>query len=592
VLALWGCNAQLTDLSEDYADGGEADGGVPDFDTGPRRLVRLQVLPDNEVLLVDLRQEATRDFTVTGLYSDGTKEDLTGKAMLALDNPTTGRLMGTRFHSAVQMTNRVDFTRVTATYKPESQTITGVANLTIVWLRQSGPSQDFFFTLPYMAASQKKPLSFTTLIQSIDAFFAVDTTASMTPSITELRDKLQNTIIPGVKAAAVKDAWFGVGAVEDFPVSPFGQPNYRAGMPDDQPFILVQAMTADVNAARNAVSALLFGASQTRGNGGDWPEGQIEALYQIATGEGNVRAGVVNVPPHKVKIGGVEFRPGALPVVTLISDAIFHTKGEGRTCTATTTMGAPVTLQADYTGTVAAVAHTRAEAAAALNKICAKVIGISTLRTMMTGIRTDPNGICPATSDLIGYARDTGALVPPEAWDLPMRPAGCAAGRCCTGVNGAGENPDGSGRCPLVFKTLDNAAGLSVQITSGITQLARFATFDVVTQKSGVATGDKGEMLPMGRTTADFIKAITPLDAMPPPPPPAIKAPVISGDKFTGVTPGSVVRFTIEARNDFQRATQSPQVFHATIKILAGGCADLDQRDVIILIPPEAPSLG
>ena len=49
------------------------------------------------------------------------------------------------------------------------------------------------------------------------------------------------------------------------------------------------------------------------------------------------------------------------------------------------------------------------------------------------------------------------------------------------------------------------------------------------------------------------------------------------------------MRFTIEAKNDFQQPIDKPQIFHATIRILAGGCTDLDQRDVIILIPPSAP---
>jgi hypothetical protein len=35
--------------------------------------------------------------------------------------------------------------------------------------------------------------------------------------------------------------------------------------------------------------------------------------------------------------------------------------------------------------------------------------------------------------------------------------------------------------------------------------------------------------------------------------------------------------------------TAEPQVFHARLKIRAGGCADLDERDVIVLVPPGRP---
>src|SRR5262249_20713209 len=164
--------------------------------------------------------------------------------------------------------------------------------------------------------------------------------------------------------------------------------------------ILLSAMAADVTAAKTAVGNLLVGA-EPRGNGVDLPEGQMEALFQIATGAGNVVGGVVNVPPNHTGIGGVAFRDGALPRVTGVTDAIFHTKGEpGRGCSARTTLGGVVNIAAEYSGAVAAAAHTRADTIAALNKICAKVIGVSNLRTSISGAIDDPNGICNPTDDL------------------------------------------------------------------------------------------------------------------------------------------------------------------------------------------------
>ena len=102
--------------------------------------------------------------------------------------------------------------------------------------------------------------------------------------------------------------------------------------------------------------------------------------------------------------------------------------------------------------------------------------------------------------------------------------------------------------------------------------------------------GEKGEMLPAGKTTADFISSIVPLDALPPPPPPLIPTPIITDKGFQKVTPGSLVRFMVEAKNEIVHETTRPQVFHATIRVRAGGCANLDSRDVIILIPPVAPT--
>src|SRR5262249_56320623 len=54
------------------------------------------------------------------------------------------------------------------------------------------------------------------------------------------------------------------------------------------------------------------------------------------------------VPAHHDKgKGGVEFRPGALSVVNMVSDASFHTKGEmGKTC---------YTVDVNYSGATAKI---------------------------------------------------------------------------------------------------------------------------------------------------------------------------------------------------------------------------------------------
>lgn len=577
--------------------GGEILGGVAEppsdmMTPGPRRLTHLTVAPDNDVVLVDLNQTTQRKFSVLAHFSDATVVDVSDSASLTLENSDVGSLIGLSFQAAQSATTKVGFSKVLASFSENGQTYSAYGNLTVVWLRLTGASTDFFFKLPYKAAPQEQTLQFGTNVQSLDSFFAVDTTGSMGPSIQALRNSLSNAIIPGVKAAAAKDAQFGVAAVEDFPVSPYGMSGSFPGNVDDQSLIMLQNMTADVILAQSAVGRLLNG-SNPRGHGNDLPEGQMEALYQLATGVGNVVSGVSNIPANRTGIGGAGFRKGALPVITMISDAIFHTKGEsGANCSIRLTSGSTQTIYAEYAGAVAGAAHTRAETHAALNKICAKVVGVSALRTTITGAIFDPSGICNATSDLVAAAKATGAVVLPVAWDAGARPAGCASGQCCTGQNGAGEPPDASGECPLVFKIAQDGSGLGAQVVSGITQVARYSKFDVTTQKTGNTVGDKGEPLPVGKSAADFITAITPKDASPPPAPPALPAPVISGNSFTKVYPGSTVRFSVTAENTMVESTEGPQIFRASIKVLAGGCADLDQREVIILVPPRAPVLG
>jgi hypothetical protein len=305
-----------------------------------------------------------------------------------------------------------------------------------------------------------------------------------------------------------------------------------------------------------------------RGAGGDQPEALQEGLFQVATGAGIAVPGVANVPAHQgTGKGGVEFREGAQPIVVTISDVPSHTKGEPDDA-----------CQTNYAGPVAAAAHTRAQAIEALNAICAKVIGVATLWPPANY----KGPACTPAADMGRLARETGALVPPEAWDLPARPPGCAAGRCCTGQNGAGQAPDGNGLCPLVFENDTKGNGLGGQVTAGITQLARFGAFEVVATSAG-------DPLPGGHSTAELLRAVTPRDATPPPAPPVTKPPVVRDAKFTGVLPGAVLRFAVEAKNDLVMETGEPQVFHARIKLRAGGCADLDERDVIILVPPRKP---
>ena len=46
------------------------------------------------------------------------------------------------------------------------------------------------------------------------------------------------------------------------------------------------------------------------------------------------------------------------------------------------------------------------------------------------------------------------------------------------------------------------------------------------------------------------------------------------------------VKVAVDAFNDFVPQTQDAQIFRATIKVTASGCTPLDQRDVLILVPP------
>jgi hypothetical protein len=132
-----------------------------------------------------------------------------------------------------------------------------------------------------------------------------------------------------------------------------------------------------------------------------------------------------------------------------------------------------------------------------------------------------------------------------------------------------------------------DGTGLGGSIVTGLQMLTRYGAFDVVTQLEGEAQGLSGESLPAGKTTADFIRSVIPESFTKPPPPPNLPDPTMDAVGFQNVTPGTIVRFDVTAFNDFVNGTDQAQFFRAVIRVSAGGCTDLDQREVLILVPPN-----
>ena len=95
-----------------------------------------------------------------------------------------------------------------------------------------------------------------------------------------------------------------------------------------------------------------------------------------------------------------------------------------------------------------------------------------------------------------------------------------------------------------------------------------------------VLEGVRGEVLPAGKDTADFILSLTP-EA------PAPGSSTISGDVFLGVTPGSTVKFKLTARNDFVEHRREAQLFTVDIHVLGDAVTVLDVRKVYVVVPPE-----
>ncbi|MCX4242990.1 vWA domain-containing protein [Paraliomyxa miuraensis] len=533
-------------------------------DTGPppgAELLYVAVAPANSVIELDLDSPSSQDFIATAVYTDGSEIDVTAAATWDLTNAAVGSMSGATLDIPGFPMPFFESTIITADYMDKQ----GQAQVTIAAYQQSGATPDFFFVLPYNdpAGPQTKELTFSTSVKSMDVFFNMDTTGSMDGEVSNLQNSLSATVVPSI-VATIPNTQFGVGAYEDFPVAPYGESNctYGALGGPDQPFQLFQEITDNIPAVQAAVNQLGIGGNAI-GCGNDGPESAVEAMYQIATGDGVNAPAPTNVPANASGIGGVGFRDGTMPVVVNITDAVSHHSGPSG-CAGVT-----------YAGATATNAATEAEAMTALNAICARVIQVST--TSATS--------CSGRSDGIAYNNATGAVVPPEAWDVAGHPPGCAVGQCCTGINGASVAPDAAGMCPLTYLANGNGTGVDSSIVAGIQMVARYSPFDVTREWDGVDTDQDGVPLPAGTTTADFIKAVTPLSHGPVPVP-GVANPVLTPTTFEGVVPDTDVTFTVEAYNDFVPQGPEPRLFVATIRVLADDCGALDERDVFILLPP------
>jgi hypothetical protein len=563
-------------LEHSRSDAGTTDAPQADAPPLPHTLTSLSVSPTNPIIQLDLNTTGAQDFTVTANYEDGTSDDVTSQVTWTVMNPAVGAMNGATLSIPAFAAAGAEVSLVTASLGG----LTGQAQITVVAYRQSGAQQDFFFILPYQdpTGQMSKPLDFATAIPALDVFFLMDTTGSMGGEISNLQAAITGTVIPGIQSA-VANSQFGVGALEDFPIDPYGNIHGSdCGSTDsspDQPFKLRQAITSNGTAVATAVAGLSTGPDTPIGCGQDWPEGGIEAIYQAASGQGLTGPSPTNVPPNQSGIGGVAFRQGTMPVIVAITDAMSHGVGETATCT----LSDGTLITTPYAGTVATVAHSRADAKTALSNICARVVGIAAIQPAMPVA-------CSGQEYLSDLATATGARVPPGAWDVGTRPTGCASNQCCTGQNGVGVAPDAQGLCPVVFDVTPQGTGVSTNIVTGIQMLTRFATFDVPTDEQGSTTDINGNPLPPGHVTTDFIKAVMPQSFMVPPGPPVVPNPTFDATTFHNVTPGTQVTFAVDAFNDFVMQTDSAQIFRATIRVLAGGCTPLDQRNVLILVPP------
>jgi hypothetical protein len=437
--------------------------------------------------------------------------------------------------------------------------------------RMSGPpSNALYVVLPYyppgrMGPHEFREFTFSTRIRQADVFFLVDNSSSMGMVIANLRTNLRSVIVPGVQRA-IPDVQMGVGSFDSMPVPPQGCPG-RAGPPSSNPRCLRptppttagdytlwirQPNTADATAVQRAFDTMRTIDDETMMEfvGADEPECQTEAAFQILDGAGsrghesdpaallsvrnaNDPNGNGWVPAVNLmrdcgargteRFGWGCFNDGRVPIVVLASDANWY---DGCAAGSPTTPGG--------------IGRTCSELIAAYNRRGAFFIGI-----------------------------DVGDGVEGRTY----RNASVVA-RMTRTLNGMGS--------PIVFGPgRDGVSGVSAAVVDAIATIAGQSRQDITTR----VTPDAMAMgLPMGRTTANFIRAVTPLRGDPGMPTGFDR---LDATTFFNVSPTTRVTFRADFYNDFVEGGTTARLFTATIDVLGRGGTVVDTRPVFIVVPAQ-----
>ncbi len=435
------------------------------------------------------------------------------------------------------------------------------------------PTTSLYVVLPYVAppmtgTHEFREFTFSTRIREADVFFLVDNSASMEPVIATLRTNLRSVIVPGIRAQ-IPDIQMGVGSFDSMPVPPQGCPG-AAGprvstgrcpaaptIAGDYTLWVRQRVTADVTAVQSAFDAMRTIDQDTMGVfvGGDLPECQTEAAYELVEGSGayeherdalallsvrNARDVMGNgwvpaVDPARdcgstatsPRYGWGCFNEGRVPIVVLASDASWY---DG--CDA----GSPTT-PGDY-------GHDCSELVAAYNRRGAFFIGI-----------------------------DVGDGVEGRTY------------RNASIVSRMTRTLNASGR-PIVFGPgATGIAGVAMSVVDAVAQIAGQTRQDITTRivADPMATG-----IPMGRTTADFLKAVVPVRAAPEAPDGYERRDMTT---FYNVSPAARVVFRADFFNDFMPGAMTARLFNATIEVIGRGGTVVDTRPVFIVVPAQGGGL-
>jgi hypothetical protein len=152
-------------------------------------------------------------------------------------------------------------------------------------------------------------------VTPVDVYILVDLSGSFWDDLPIFQ--IQAPDIIATLSASSPNIKFGLGKYEDYPIFPFG--SAAAG---DKAYERLVDLDFDPDPTLNAIAGLF-----TR-DGWDWPQSQLPALYQAATGAGQDLS-VEGYPGASIPAGQqANFRDGAIKLILLWTDAEFHLPGD------------------------------------------------------------------------------------------------------------------------------------------------------------------------------------------------------------------------------------------------------------------------
>ena len=374
----------------------------------------------------------------------------------------------------------------------------------------------------------------------------------MQPVIETLRTNL-STIVAGVQMA-IPDVRVGVGSFDSMPFLPAGQP----GSPGDYTLWVRQAMSPDVAASQRAFNAMHTIDDDTgqRFFGGDNPEDQTEAIYEVIQGGGShgheTDAAALRSVHHALDPAGNGWVPRVDPARDCGASATNPRYGwgcfaEGRVPIVVLASDAPWydgCFASDAASYRSSQGHNCEEVVTALNARGGFFVGID--------VGLGLGGATYINSQVLATRTHT--------------------------TDGAGA--------PVVFGPGRAVGAVAAQVVDAVTRLASSSRQDITTRTEGdpAAVG-----IPTGHTTADFIRAVVPLRGVPAMPEGYERQDMTT---FYSVSPTTRVEFRADFFNDFVEGAATARLFRATINVLGRGGTVVDTRPVFIVVPAQGSGIG